>query len=282
MRKRILITGASGFVGRQVLRALENEYIDIILIIREKNKNKFINQKNICKIIITSDLFSETEKWWVNTLNNIDTVIHLAWYVEPKEYLKSLKNIDCLQGTINIAKAAICAKVRRFIGIGTCFEYESCNENLTVKNNLYPTTPYAASKVAAYWALSQLLPLYSVEFVWCRLFHLYGDGEHPDRLIPYIKNKIRMGENIELTSGIQIRDYLDVKDAGNLIAKIAMSDYKGPINICSGVPVSIKSIAEKIADEFNSKNLLRFGVNIDNRTDPMYLVGDASSLTKFK
>jgi nucleoside-diphosphate-sugar epimerase len=282
MKRRILITGASGFVGRQVINSLENENVDITIVIRGEKNNIFINNKNIKKIITTNNLFVESEKWWEDILTKIDTIIHLAWYVETKDYLQSIKNIECLQGTISIAKAAISTGVSRFIGIGTCFEYEFNNEIISTETNLKPNTPYAASKAATFLALSQLLPSQSIEFAWCRLFYLYGEGEKPERLVPYIKNKISKGETVELTSGNQIRDYLDVKEAGYLITKVALGSLQGPINICSGVPVSIRSFAEKIAEEFNQKKLLKFGARPENKTDPMYIVGDAENINKFK
>jgi dTDP-6-deoxy-L-talose 4-dehydrogenase (NAD+) len=282
MKRRILITGASGFVGRQVINSLENENVDITIVIRGEKNNLFMNNKNIKKIITTNNLFVESEKWWEDILTKIDTIIHLAWYVETKDYLQSIKNIECLQGTISIAKAAISTGVSRFIGIGTCFEYEFNNEIISTETNLKPNTPYAASKAATFLALSQLLPSQSIEFAWCRLFYLYGEGEKSERLVPYIKNKISKGETVELTSGNQIRDYLDVKEAGYLITKVALGSLQGPINICSGVPVSIRSFAEKIAEEFNQKKLLKFGARPENKTDPMYIVGDAENINKFK
>ena len=282
MKRRILITGASGFVGRQVINSLENENVDITIVIRGEKNNLFINNKNIKKIITTNNLFVESEKWWEDILTKIDTIIHLAWYVETKDYLQSIKNIECLQGTINIAKAAISTEVSRFIGIGTCFEYEFNNEIISTETNLKPNTPYAASKAATFFALSQLLPSQSIEFAWCRLFYLFGEGEKPERLAPYIKNKISKGETVELTSGNQIRDYLDVKEAGYLITKVALGSLQGPINICSGVPISIRSFAEKIAEESDQKKLLKFGARQENKTDPMYIVGDAENINKFK
>jgi len=273
MKRRILITGASGFVGRQVINSLENENVDITIVIRGEKNNLFFNNKNIKKIITTNNLFVESEKWWEDILTKIDTIIHLAWYVEHKDYLQSIKNIECMQGTINIAKVAISAGVRRFIGIGTCFEYEFNNEIITTETNLKPTTPYAAAKAATFLALSQLLPSQSIEFAWCRLFYLYGEGEKPERLVPYIKNKMSKGEVVELTSGNQIRDYLDVKEAGSMITKVALGCLQGPINICSGVPVSIRTLAEKIADEYGKRDLLKFGIKPSNITDPEYVVG---------
>ena len=84
--------------------------------------------------------------------------------------------------------------------------------------------------------LSQSLPQQGIEFAWCRLFYLYGEGEDERRLVPYLRAKLRAGEPAELTSGEQIRDYLDVRDAGRMIVEAALGTVQGPVNICSGMP----------------------------------------------
>ena len=109
-----------------------------------------------------------------------------------------------------LRKAAAEAKVRRFVGIGTCFEYDLSAGHLSVETALRPSTPYAEAKAAAFAELSRLLPQQGVEFAWCRLFYLYGEGEDERRLVPYLRGKLMAGEPAELTSGKQIRDYLDV------------------------------------------------------------------------
>jgi len=91
-------------------------------------------------------------------------VIHAAWYAEPGQYLQSSKNLDCLQGTLNMAKGAVQARVRRFVGIGTCFEYDLRQDMLSIETPLKPLTPYADAKAAAYMALSQWLPAQAVDF----------------------------------------------------------------------------------------------------------------------
>ncbi len=92
------------------------------------------------------------------------------------------------------------------------------------------------AKAAAFTALSQSLPQQGVAFAWCRLFYLYGEGEDARRLVPYLRAKLAAGEPAELTSGRQIRDYLDVREAGRLIVETALGAIQGPVNICSGVP----------------------------------------------
>jgi len=80
--------------------------------------------------------------------------------------------------------------------------------------------------------------------------------------------------NVELTSGIQIRDFLDVKKASKIIIEVAIQKkYSGPFNVCSGIPISIKQFAENIADIYGRRDLLKFGVRPDNVVDPKVVVG---------
>jgi dTDP-6-deoxy-L-talose 4-dehydrogenase (NAD+) len=225
------------------------------------------------KMVATSDMWFETAAWWSETCRGVDIVIHVAWYAEPGKYLHSPVNRDCLEGTLRLAQGAIDARVRRLVGIGTCFEYDLSIGRLSVATSLRPATPYAAAKAEAFNALSQSLPRQGIEFAWCRLFYLYGEGEDERRLVPFLRGKLQAGEAAELTSGQQIRDYLDVRDAGRMIADAALGAAQGPINICSGIPVTIRQLAEQIADEYGRRDLLRFGVRPDNPIDPPCVIG---------
>ena len=273
MIKRVLITGASGFVGRQVLRHLAEKDLRLTIIVREGKQSTFKEYPAVDAVIPTPDLFSETEGWWATAMKNIDIVVHVAWYAEPGLYHQSSKNLDCLQGTLNMAKGAVQAGVRRFMGIGTCAEYDLSHGILSITTPLKPLTPYAGAKAAAFTALSQWLPTQSIEFVWCRLFYLYGEGEDSRRLVPYLRAKLAVGESAELTSGNQIRDFINVSEAGKLIADVALGTLTGPVNICSGVPISVRKLAENIADEYGRRDLLRFGARPDNLVDPQCVVG---------
>jgi len=271
--KRVLITGATGFVGRQVLHHLSTQNVRVTVVLRDGKQDALADHPEIETVISTSDLFAETATWWANALQGIDTLIHIAWYAEPGLYLQSSKNMDCLQGTLNLAKGAAQAGVRRFVGIGTCFEYDLSQGMLSVTTPLKPLTPYAGAKAASYFALSHWLPAHSMEFVWCRLFYLYGQGEDARRLVPYLRAKLAAVEPAELTSGNQIRDFIDVAEAGRLIASAALGTVVGPVNICSGIPITVKQLAENIADEYGRRDLLRFGVRPENLVDPPCVVG---------
>jgi dTDP-6-deoxy-L-talose 4-dehydrogenase (NAD+) len=273
MTSVVLLTGATGFVGRQVLQALGECGFRVRVVIREGTQGRLTSLDTIETVITTQDLFAENDAWWADACKGIDTVIHVAWYTEPGKYLQSIKNIDCLMGTLHLAKGAAQSKVRRFIGIGTCFEYDLTQGMLSVQTPLQPLTPYAGAKAATFLALSQGLPQQQVEFTWCRLFYLHGDGEDPRRLAPYLRTQFTAGKPAELTSGNQIRDFLDVSEAGRMIVNIALSNLQGAVNICSGIPITVRQLAEHIADEYGRRDLLKFGARSDNLVDPPCVVG---------
>ena len=269
----VLVTGGAGFVGRQVVAALADRGASLRLVLRDGRQPPPEAGASVERVVHTPDLFAEPSAWWADTCEGIDLVIHLAWYAEPGHYLQSPRNLDCLAGTLNLAKGAAMARVRRFAGIGTCFEYDVSVGRLAVDTPLRPTTPYAGAKAAAYLALSTSLPEQGVEFAWCRLFYLYGDHEDPRRLVPYIRTCLANGQVADLTSGTQIRDFVDVRDAGRMIADIALGARQGAVNVCSGVPITVRELAERVADQFGRRDLLRFGARPDNLVDPPVVVG---------
>jgi len=271
-RRRILITGATGFVGRQICKALAKQDVDLRCIVRKKKEEELSDFESV-QLVSTNDLFAEKIDWWVEQCSDIDTIIHAAWYAEPAKCLKSDLNINCLEGSINLAHGAIKAGVRRFVGIGSCFEYDLNACYLSVETPLRPTTIYGSAKVALYNSLSHWLPMHSVEFAWCRVFYLYGEGEDTRRLVPYLRSKLEKGQPAELTSGKQIRDYLNVTEAGRMVADIALGNKTGPMNICSGMPITVRQLAEQIADEYGRRDLLVFGARQDNLVDPPCVVG---------
>ncbi|WP_312360769.1 NAD(P)-dependent oxidoreductase [Ensifer sp.] len=274
MTNRVLVTGGTGFVGRQVLRALNEAGASVRLVLRSgSSESRLGNLSSVEDVVTTPDLFREPVEWWAKAFDGIDTVVHVAWYAEPGKYLHSAENIVCLEGTLRMAQAAALAGVRRFVGVGTCFEYDLSAGMLSTDTPLRPISPYAGAKAAVFMALSQWLPLHGIAFAWCRLFYLFGEGEDERRLFPYLRAQLSAGNPVELTSGNQIRDFMDVREAGKQIADIGLGDKSGPVNICSGTPVTVRQIAERVADEYNRRDLLRFGARPDNLVDPPCVVG---------
>lgn len=272
--KKILITGATGFVGRQIVRSLSKRNVEMTLVVRCGKENALKNIASVKKVITSQDIFVENRHWWKSACEEVDSVIHVAWHVEPGQYLESEKNADCLIGSIELVRGAASAKVERFVGIGTCFEYELSASRLSIQTPLKPLTTYAAAKTSLFTFCSTYLPSRGTDFAWCRLFYLYGEGEDERRLVPYIRCKISKGEVAELTAGKQIRDYMDVSQAGDQIAEVALGTEVGPLNICSGLATTVRDIAEKIAEEYGRPDLLSFGRQDDNLSGPPCVYGE--------
>ncbi len=273
MKKKFLITGAAGFVGSQVLKNLLATNKEVYAVVRKVKKNFLKKKYPNLNLITTNDLFDENSEWWRKKCKDIHTIIHIAWYVEPGKYLNSSKNIHCLKGSLSMAQGAIQAGVKKFVGIGTCFEYDLSLGKLSVNSLLKPTTIYSAAKLSLYTALSQLFIENSIKFTWCRLFYLYGEGEDERRLVAYLHKQLSEGKLVKLGSGKQIRDFLNVSEVGRIIYNIALGNKQGPINICSGDPITVRQMAQKIADKYNKRYLLKFGVRPDNLIDPQRVVG---------
>lgn len=276
---KIVLTGATGFVGAQILRALVEQDCQVRILVRPGRALPDVAKQSQVEIVETSDLFTESATYLESMLAGIDTLIHAAWYTEPGQYLHSPLNLDCLTGTLRLAQAFQASGGRRFVGLGTCFEYDVNAGWLKNDTPLQPQTLYAASKVAAFQLLNQFLSAGGQSFAWCRLFYLYGEGEDERRLVPYLRAQLASGQPAELTSGRQIRDYLNVREAGRLITEIAFSDQQGPVNICSGIPITVRQLAERVADEIGRRDLLRFGVRPDNPFDPPCVIGATSFKT---
>ena len=273
MKRRALVTGATGFVGRQVLASLLAKGAEVVPVVRPESVGKLPASPEIKTPIFTVDLFAESDSWWQHRLRGIDVLVHVAWYAEPGQYQFSTENMNCLIGTLRMAQAAAQAGVKRFVGVGSCFEYAQSQYPLSADSPLAASSPYAASKAAVYFALSQLLPQYGTDFAWCRLFYLFGEGEDARRLVSTLRKHLGEGRTVDLTSGTQVRDFLDVSEAGRQIAEVALSDKTGAVNICSGKPVTVRELAESIADEYGGRDLLRFGARKNNPVDPPFVVG---------
>lgn len=266
--KRILLTGATGFVGEQILSALKNRGHFVRAISRKERASGLADE-----YIQTKDVFAEPVEWWEKRLIDIDTVIHAAWYVEHGKYLYAQENFHCLEGSLRLLEAFEKSSAMHFAGVGTCFEYDLDRELLSIDTKLKPVTPYAEAKVKLFEALKERFSNHEKSFTWCRLFYLYGENEHPERFFSYLHKQLANGNEVELTSGNQVRDFLDVKIAGKIIADAALNNVQGAMNVCSGVGVTIRAMAENIADEYQGRHLLKFGAREDNPIDPPKVVG---------
>ncbi|MEE6179614.1 NAD-dependent epimerase/dehydratase family protein [Mycobacterium sp. 050134] len=268
----VTLTGATGFVGRQILRTLLERGRSVRVLVRDPSRVPESRQSGL-EIVQTPDLFAEAACRLQELVADSEILVHAAWYAEPGEYLTSPANLACLAGTLNLASAFAAVGGKRFVGVGTCAEYDTSEGLMTTATPLAPNTLYAASKASAYQVLRFFLGAQAISFAWCRIFYLYGEGENEQRLVPYIRRQLEAGQEVLLTRGDQVRDFLDVKDAARLIADVADGPQQGAVNICSGEAVTVRQLAERIADEYGRRDLLRFGARPENIFDPARVVG---------
>jgi len=262
MTRLVLTTGSTGFVGRQIAGALATRDVSVREVVRGAPGT-----------LTSPDIFKESPEWWAKALDGVDSVIHSAWYAEPGKYLTSPLNLQCLSGTLAMAQGAVAAGVRRVVGLGTCIEYDTSAGYLDTDTPLRPNTVYAGAKVATYTALKSYFAQNDVSFLWCRLFYLYGANEDPRRLVPYIHQQLSSGQPAELTSGTQVRDFIDVAEAATLIVDDALGPMEDAQNICSGQGTSVRSLAEQVADQYERRDLLHFGARPDNPSEPPTIIG---------
>ncbi len=275
--RSILVTGGTGFVGRHVVKHLLDSNFRIVLLTRARERCSILPDSRIAEIRTTADLFSETLEGLTNLVSGCSTLIHCAWCTDRSDYQTSHLNANCLEGTIRLAQAFSSSGGIHFVGLGTCAEYDYSDGTVTLSTPLRPTSLYAACKASAFFVLENLFAQRGVNFTWCRLFYLFGDGERPDRLIPTVRRHLEEGTPVPLTDGTQIRDFLDVREAARLISEVAMACHNGPVNICSETGISVRALVESIADEYGRRDLLKFGARSMNRYDPPCIIGKRAS-----
>jgi nucleoside-diphosphate-sugar epimerase len=269
----VTLTGATGFVGGQILRSLLERGCSVRVLVRDPSRLHGIPAHGALEVVQTPDLFAEGTDRLEELLEASETLVHAAWYAEPGKYLTSPLNLACLTGTLNLASAFVAVGGKRFVGVGTCAEYDPSAGLMTTDTRLAPNTLYAACKASAFQVLRCFLGTEGVSFAWCRIFYLYGEGEDERRLVPYMRRQLGAGQEVLLTRGDQVRDFLDVKDAARMIADVTLGQQQGAVNICSGEAVTVRQLAERIADEYGRRDLLRFGAKPENSFDPPRVVG---------
>lgn len=253
---KVLVTGANGFLGRAICTALREKGYKSTGIFRNINNKTDVVDNSV----LVPDLFGMKIEALRELMAGFDAVIHTAWYVDHDDYQTSSENIKALVGTLNIAYVAFQLPNLRFIGIGTCLEYDLTQPMpLKVNSPLKPETLYSSSKATAFSTLLKLFEGDERRFAWCRLFYLYGDNEDSRRLYGSLIDKLTKNEVVQIANGDLERDYLQVNEAAIKIIEVLDKERYGAINICSGKPTKISDFAIKLARRLGKENLVKFG-----------------------
>jgi nucleoside-diphosphate-sugar epimerase len=268
---KILLTGATGFIGSHVLRRLIAEEHEVYSLIRPSSNTWRIGNLSHSLKIVPCDLFStmELEKWLKEVLPEL--CIHLAWFAEPGKYLNSLENPRFLSGSIELATQLASLGCRRLVGVGTCFEYNTDLGYLSETSLTKPRTLYAASKLAVQLVLEQLGKVTGMEVAWVRLFYQYGPFEDGRRLVPSVICSLLRNEEVKVTKGEQVRDFLHVEDVASAIWAVAESNLLGPINIGSAESVTVRDVVTRIGRILERPELIMLGALPYGSFDPMFI-----------
>ena len=268
---RVLLTGATGFIGSHVARLLVHEGCEVHALIRESSNLARI--KDIVPLLypVKCDLldFDELD----TNLRRVqpDLCIHLAWYAVPGKYLKAVENLNLLSASLHLASRLADLGCKRLIGVGTCFEYDTSLGYLSEKSPTRPHNLYAASKLAVQIALEQFANTSGMAMAWIRLFYQHGPFEDERRLVPSVICSLLRNQIVKATKGEQIRDYLHVEDVAAAIWAVARSDLSGPVNIGSGRPVTVRDIVGKVGAILNRPELIQIGTLPYTASDPMFI-----------
>ena len=257
----IFLTGATGFVGSHFTKiALEKNHTVLALKRSVSSKLKLLLKKEP-KWIVKS--FPEIK---INDFGKSEVLIHLAAHSAnvPYDTLENCLKFNVFE-TLNLFNKAYEAGIRNFVITGSCFEYGKKGEEydyIPPDAALFPTLSYPTSKAAASIILSQWALEKKVSLKILRLFQIYGEGELKSRLWPSLVNKAKRGEDLSMTLGEQIRDFINVKDVANKILEESLSKNKRMIlikNIGSGKPTRIRDFALQIWNDLEAKGKINFG-----------------------
>ena len=245
---KICITGASGFIGSNVSKYLLQKNCDVIPVIRSSVniKSDILKYKVLDIKVPKMKVYDE--------LNKPDILIHLAWS-NLDNYASDLHITEEYPKHFEFLKKLIDSGLKNLVVAGTCFEYGLKNGLLKENDEVNPNNAYSKAKLMMYENLLKLKQNKDFNLIWLRIFYLFGDGQKENSLWTQLNMKVKNNEKFfPMTSGEQIRDFLDIKIASKYISELSLlkKDF-GVINICSNQPISVKNLVEKWIKKNNWK-----------------------------
>ena len=272
---RILVTGATGFIGRHCLPLLLARGFEVhATTSKTRGAGEDLNWHAV-DLLNREDARALLEKIQPTHL------LHLAWYAEHGKYWASPLNVDWALASIQLFRDFRELGGQRFVGAGTCAEYEwlgqVCVEGGT---SLNPSSPYGKCKLAVQKVLEAYAEISGLSAAWGRIFFVFGPGEQPQRLVPYLINSMLKGEKAQCVSSEQVRDFTYVTDVAEAFVSLVESAVSGPVNLASGQGLKIGDLAESIAKKLGTAHLLELGSNVRKSDHVPSVVASIDKITE--
>ena len=272
---KIAVTGASGFIGRHVIKKLLEQGADVIAVTRDATRQEKVSRYvSIVEMDIAYPPLKCFEK-----LGSPDVLIHLAWDGLPNYKSRDHHELE-LPRQYNFIKLMVKGGLSSLVVTGTCFEYGMQSGRLSESASTKPDNAYGYAKDTLRRQLEYLKSTNPFNLTWARLFYMYGEGQSRSSLYTLLEDAVRRGDKFfNMSGGEQLRDYLPAEDVANQIVQLAeiQADI-GPVNICSGKPISVHSLVKYWLKENGWSIELRLGYYPYCDYEPMDFWGDPSKM----
>ena len=275
--KSVLVTGATGFIGRQSLVPLLERNFEVHALY---NKKPIETDPRVAWH--HADLLEDGGASKLCAEISPTHLLHFAWYVDPKDYKISTENSRWVEGSLALVRAFKKCGGSRAVLAGTCMEYDWSvpRDTLTENSPVAPETAYGKAKNETRIAAEEFAMRSGLSLAWGRIFYLYGPYEAPSRLVPYVINSLLDGKPARCTSGEQIRDYSHASDIAGAFVALLDSDLSGAVNIGSGKGIVLKDLLYTISDLLGKREALELGARPTPQDEPLRIVADISRLSK--
>jgi nucleoside-diphosphate-sugar epimerase len=273
---RVLVTGGTGCVGRHALPLLVERGWDVHAVTSRASAPEIA--------VVTwvhADLLEHGAPARAVRAVRPDALLHLAWFVAPGRWAAAPANIDWVPASLDLVRAFGEGGGHRVVVAGSCLEYDwnygYCSETRTP---LAPHTLYGTCKQALRLLVEGYAKTVGLSLAWGRIFFLYGPHEHPARLVASVVRSLVAGEVARCSHGLQVRDYLFAGDvASAFVALLERPDVCGPINVASGQPITLRTLAGRAGELLGCRDSIHFGAVDAAPTDTPLVVGDVTRLT---
>ena len=275
---KVLLTGATGFIGSHLARRLVASGVEVTAIVRPSTSRWRIADIVDAMDVIECDLGDRAALEPRLRRAVPDVCIHLAWDGWSGPSLAAEENLSSLASSLELLRTLTHVGCPRFVGVGTCFEYAPSPSAMSETSPLGPQDLYGVCKHSLSMAAAALSPVARMSVAWARVFLVYGPFDDERRLVPSLALSLIRGEPARMTLGEQMRDVLHVEDAASAIWTIAQSTQTGPVNVASGDRVRVVDVARAIAAIVGRPDLLHIGALPYRASEPPVLVADTTLL----